>query len=595
MSAYETELKNEKKFRGNVIIRFRGIYFSIHTPDSGLTIEPAYRGLIQSLVINPTTIDLRRVSTSIASYSFTLVDRNLALSRLIGLDAAQVLTEEVEIWVGRVGVGMAFADYYKLPNTKIKGVSRPANAYSFRTAEETDRMNRGTYTKKVLLAGNILPTTTVLTAKSDISAFPASGYLKLGNEFVSYGVLDTVSKQFQNVVRGEFGTTPAALNINAEITLAERVVGNPITTLLQILISGGGGGGYDVLDSGLGISPSLIDVAGIEALRDSDFPSLVFDFKLYGIANTLTFIEDEILAPCNLRFTRTRTAKLTLVRLDRPYFIEDLDVIDEDTLTQQPNWTVDEDKIVNQISVSWDYDDAQQEFRRKQLFQDAASIAAFGAKKELPFEFKAVRDLFGGEAFTENFAENLFYRLANPLPEISVRTQIDKSLLSIGDQSRLESQGIPNEDGALNFATEMEVVNQAINYQNGDVSMRLAFTSFSDIRSCFIAPSDQIAVVTDQQTVEVGAGRGDLWKVGFKVVLWDTINLVYLPDAPNEITEINGDEIVFADNFATALTTDYMLKFPDFDKAAASQKRYCFVGVTGETFPDGSKPYSIVP
>lgn len=595
MGAYETELKTNKTFKGNVIIRFKGIYFSIHTPDSGLTIEPAYRGLVQSLVINPTTVDIRRVSTTIASYSFTLIDRNLAISRLTKADARELISEEVEIWVGRVGVGMAFADYYKLPNTRIKAVSRPLNSYTFRTVEETDRMNRPIYDKKVLLAGDILAGTTVFTAKSDISAFPSSGFLRVGKEFVSYAAKDMGTKQFRNIVRGEFGTTPAGVEENAEIVLMERVAGNPLDTLLKILTSGSGSGAYDVLSSGLAIDPALIDVAAIEALRDDSFLGKVFDFRLYDVENALKFIESEILAPCNLRFTRTRDAKLTVAQLDRSYFVEDIDLINEDTITQQPQWTVDEDRIVNQIEVSWDYDNATQEFKRKQLFTDSVSVAAYGEKTPLRFEFSAVRDLFDGEAFVTDFVEALFYRLSQPLAEVQLRTQIDKSLLNIADQTRVESGQMPDADGALNFATEMEVVQQAINYQTGDCSLRLAFTSFSDIRSCFIAPSDMIVSITDQQTVDVGAGRGDLWSVGFKAVLWDTISKTYLSDPPNEIAEINGDEIVFADLFSTPLSTNYMLKFPDYDSAAASQKRYCFVGIDGQNFPDQGKPFSIVP
>lgn len=595
MGAYETELLTNKNYQGNVVIQFLGEFFTIRTPDSGLTVKQQFSGLVSSLVINPTTVDLRRVTTTIASYSFKLLDKNLALSQIVKGTAEDLIGEDVEIYLGRTGVTMDFADYYKMPTVRVKGVSRNDNAYTFSVTEESDRINKPIYTAKTRLLGDVLSATTVLTCKDDISTFPSSGFLRVGEEFVSYTSKNNATKQFFNVIRGELNTTPTAKQDNTDVLQFERLVKNPIEGLLHILISGGGGGPYDTLQSGLGIDQNLIDVAGIEALRDEFFDGRIFDFKLYGISNALRFIESEILLPCNVRFTYSRESKLTLAILNKAKFVDASDVIDEDTTTQFPAWKVDENQITNQYEIAWDYDHETGEFLSRQLFTDPASIALYNEKTPLRYEFKAIRNLFGGQEFIEELAQDLLDRLSTPKPEITVRTHIDKSLLNIGDKSRLESSNLPNADGQLNFATELEVVQRAINYQTGDVSMRLAFTSFSDIRSCYIAPSDTIQSVLDQKNVILGAGRGALWSVGYKVRLWDNVGNAYLSDPVNEIEAISGDQITFVNSFTTTLLTTHRLKFPDYDDAATTQKRYCFIGINFSDFADGGKQYRITP
>ena len=117
--SYASQL-DARNYVGNVIVLMGGVYFSIRQPDSGLVVEPAYNGLVNSVVINPTQIDIRRVSSTISNFSFKLVDQNRAVTALIEGDAASYLDTDVEIWVGRSDVGMDFSEYYKLPTTRLK-------------------------------------------------------------------------------------------------------------------------------------------------------------------------------------------------------------------------------------------------------------------------------------------------------------------------------------------------------------------------------------------------------------------------------------------------------------------------------------------
>lgn len=595
MADYVTELKNQKTFTTNIVVKMLGEYFTIHTPDSGLTPKVEYKGTIESLVVNPSSLDPRRVSTTIETRSFKIQDRNGALSRLVGERAADIIGADVEIWIGRVNVAMNFSEYNKLPVTSVSKVSKNSESYMIAASGDADRMNRPIFSATTRLAGGILAaTSSFITVKDDISLFPSSGYLQIDKEFIGYASKDDGAKTFSTLTRGEFTTIPADYDEDTVLTQADQITDNPINIILRILSSGSAGGSYDDLADGIGLGDQLIDLSDIEGLRDTLFTDAEFTLALYGIDKALPFIEKQLLEPCNLRFTYSRAGKLTLALLDKAKFVDAIDVIDEDTVTTYPQWDVDKNRIVNAIKIDWDYNESTGKYEQSSSYRDEDSITAYGLNAPLTFQFKGVKAALDGQDFVDDFASALLSRLANPAPEIQVKTQLDKSLLNLADKSVFSSKRVPNSDGRLNFASELEIISRSINFEKGEVTHKLAFTSFSDIRTCYIAPSDLIESIASQSIVDFGAGRGDLWSSGWRCRLWDPVNSVYVTSQVNEILSIDGDEITFVEDWDTALSTDYEIRFPDYDDATAEQKRYCYAS-DGGNFPDGGKTYSIIP
>lgn len=592
MPTYQSELLNESKFQGNVVIKFGGEYYSIRQPDSGLAIPRQRQRVVQSLVINPSTIDPKRVSTTIGSYSFTILDKAGMLSRAVKDTGVDVLGQDVEIWLGRSGVSMAFSDYYKLPITKISKVSKVSNGWSFSTKESTDRLNKPLYDTKSRLSGEIVGGTTIITAKDDISDFPSSGYFRLDREIISYTSKDDGTKTFSGCARGEFSTTATDHDDNVDLRLVDLVTDNPINILLKMLTSGSGSGSYDTLTDGLAIDPSLLDVTGMETLRDAEFPGVEFSLALYDITNALQYIEAQILAPCNLRFSYTSTSKLTVVRLNKASFVDDIALIDHNSMVGDPSMSIMDTSIVNKIDISWDYNEDTGQYRNRDTYTDDDSISTYGKTTQpLSFEFKGVSD----QDFVDAFAAGLLDRLSTPKPEIEVKTFISKSLTNVGQQSRMETTRLPNENGQLNFAADTETISRAINYKTGDVKLKLVYTGYTNVNLGFISPSDTIDTVNAQDEVELGAGRGDLYMVGWKMRLWNNLTNDYEADDVNEISDVTGDVLTFSSPWSTTLTTDHRLKFADHNEVVQSQKRYAFVGITGSDFSAVEKSYKIVP
>lgn len=596
--AYVDIVKTEKRFIPNVVILIGAQYYAIRNPDSGLTITAPFDRCISSMVLNPTSIDIKRVNTTIASYSFRLVDLQNVITTLIAGNAAAFVGQEVTIYLGRSRANanepsIPFSDYYELPKTRIKKVEHSDNSYSFSSTEDTDRMNQPIFDATSALAVDILAGTTTLTMRDDISAFPASGFLKIDNEFMSYSSKNDGTKTFSGVIRGELTSVPAAHSANTSAYQVQTITDNPLNIVLRILASVGGGGSYDNLQDGCGLSSSLIDIAGIETLRDNLFSGVQFTLSFYNITSALKTLENEILQPCNLRFSYSKDSKLTLAILDRAIFVEETDIIDEDSISKYPKWSVDDSKIVNSLKIAWDYQEGSNQYLRNDVYEDATSIAAYGRRAPLSFSFKGIKAALGGAAFIDDYQRILLTRLSQPVAEVSLSTHIDKSLQTIGDKALVKTGTIPSLDGTLNFATEMEIVERAINFQTGDVNFKLAFTSFTGIRSCYIAPSDLFSTVIAQDKVTAPVGRGAMYFVGWKVRLYNNLTRTYEADPVNEIASIASDTITFVTPWATTITTNHKLKFADYDDCVDTQKRYCFISDSGANFDDGKPTYRI--
>lgn len=588
----------KKQFVPNVVIRLVGQYYCITQPDSGLVVPASNIGTVRSLNVNPTQIDLRRCNTTIASYGFSLLDKSGVITAQFGDRAEIFFNQTVEIWIGRKTGSFDFADYYKLPDTKIKKIDHVENTFNMTSAEETDRMNKSFYDRMNKLDVSILSGTTTITANIAIDDWPTAGMFKIDDEFVSYSGKNNGLKQFTGCIRGEKGTFPTSHNAGTTMFEVVDVSDNPLTLLLQLLVSGGGGGPYDVLPDGLGIDQNLIDIAQIEDIRDTIFPTDVYEFSLYNVTNALKFFEEEILLSCNLRFRVSQNSKISLALLDQSVFGEAPDDMDDSTISSYPKLSVDENKIVNRVEIEWDWDEGTRAYRKLSPYDDATSITDFSDKAPMRFKWKGPKASLGGQAIVDDRADRFLQRFKTPAPEITFKTQIDKALSNLGDKILVSSNHIPSASGTLQFSTELEVISRAINWVTGDVTWKLAFTSYSGIRACYIAPSDKMLTVINQKTFTVAAGRGACYEVGWKMALW-----LHLPsgygggyesDLVNEIESIVGDTITMKDNFASTLIANrHRIKFADYDDATQDQKRYCFISDDGNNFADDGSTYRI--
>jgi hypothetical protein len=576
----------QKNYIPNVVILLRGEYFSIRQPDSGLTVDADKVGIVSSLAINPTSIDPFRATTAINSNSFKLLDRGGVITALFGSNPEIFQGNLCQIWVGRTYDNMPFSEYLQIPDTYISKAQRADGAYTFSTKESKDRINKDIYSEQNKLAVDILAATTTITLQSPPEN--TSGLIKIGDEFISYSGVS--GNDLTGCIRGEENTIPADHELGDDVYFGEVVTGNPITILLKLLVSVGGGGTYDTLFDGAGIDENLIDVTQFEDIRDEYYASDSYSFVLFQITDLKKFIEDEILFPTGTRLRGNNNSKIGLAVLNHPTLNIDAPDLDDNQVTKRPSYAVDDTKITNKIKIEWNYDFGTGKFLSISSYEDAASLAEFGERKVLALKFKGVTT----QLQVDEIAANFFLRFAFPRPVIDLNTHMSASAWLLGDKPYLTSEFIPTSYGNLYFGDNLEIINRAINHQTGDVKFQLMFTQFTGVRVCFLAPSDSISSVVSQSIVTVSAGRGDQYRVGWKMRLYDNTARDYLADAVNEITAISGDQITFLNAWSTTLVaTQHRLSFADYNSVSEQQKKYCFISDDSNNFSDGKPPYQI--
>jgi hypothetical protein len=594
MTTYQESLTN-KKYIPNVVILFKGHYWAIRQPDSGLTVD-ADRLCLEQVAINPTKVDPAKANTTINTYNFTLIDKNYKVTLLFDGITRFFQNEPVEIFIGRCGVDMSFDDYMPLPITYVKSVSKDGLSYKFNSAEARDRLNRPAFNVRNKLEVDILAETTEIDAQEtlDPDLYPASGLIKLNDEFISYESLDLVNNRFSGCVRGEENSTPAAHEGGDEIFLVTEVQGNPVDLILQFLISSGGGGSYDVLPDGAGIDESLVDIESFEEVRDEFFLDQDYRFLVFGVENILDYLEREILFANELRIVSNSTAKLALTVLNRRIFDVDFPVINNDSIKKQPGYEVSDSDVFNVVRIEYGYNYVTEKYLGLVTLTDEDSITDFGRRELTTIKLKGISNDSDGLTIATNIAQRFLTRFSYPKPEISINTHMDKSLISLGEKIQLYSTQIPNPNtGDLNFVDTLEVLERGINWKTGDVKFKLGYTSFTGIKECYMAPSDSIVSFTTQKSLTIGAGRGELYRPGWKLRLYSNVSRDYVSSQVNEIDTIVGDVVTFKDDWADALSTNFRVMFADFDDVTEQQRRYCFISNAGLPFSNGDLTYEV--
>lgn len=596
MSSYVDELSKDK-YVPNVVIQLKGVYFSIRQPDSGLTIDADKVGSVTSINISPTQIDPFRPDSAINNYSFKLLDIRQAVTKLFNADPGYLQRQPVGIWIGRVKAGeqtkpMDFSEYFKLPPVTVQKVTKADSGYAFQAYEVKDRLDVGRFQTKTNLAVDILFDTTVITL-TDVSRLPSLGLVQIENEFVSYTGI--VGQNLTGCIRGENGSTPIGHDAQTQVNLGSVVQGNPLDLLLKLLISKGGGGVYDVLPDGAGIDESLVDVTQILQVKSEFFSSYVFKLAIFDLESLMDFLNSEILFPLGLRLRSNRNAKIGLAILDRRIFDIDTPEINHDVLSKNPQMNVDDSKIINGLQISWDFDDVTQEFKRIDTFYDDDSITQWGASTVQTQEYKGIKASLNGAQIVNTIKSLFFQRFAYPKPSVQAQVFMSASLPNLGDKVDFVTNRMPNQLGELNFAETLEVIQKAINYETGDVRLQLAFTSFTGIRACYIAPSDTI-IAHSGNSVTFGAGRGSYWRKGWVCTLYDNVSRGPALSQTNEIISVIGDVVTFADAWTIPVVDNtHRVMFADYDDVNDQQKKYCFISQNmSPYFADGSDPYKIL-
>jgi len=163
-----------------------------------LTIEWANRG------INLWTIEQGIITMNTGQATYALpVDTIDLLDTVIRQNNGT--TNQIDINISRISE----STYMTLPNKLTQG--RPIQVW-------IDRQSGQSNPTTVVTTANVSATDTAITV-SDVTQLGSSGFIQLDNEIITYPNVNTATNQLLNCFRGQAGTTAAAHNAGAIVTV----------------------------------------------------------------------------------------------------------------------------------------------------------------------------------------------------------------------------------------------------------------------------------------------------------------------------------------------------------------------------------------
>jgi hypothetical protein len=565
---FETEVQ-KPQFQLNLIIEIDGDVYGSYQPDSGLTIDSGKVGLISKVRVNPTNVDIRNVNTTIASLNFDLLDVDGNISAAIMQNDTNYLEKPCVLKVGFITGSFDFADYQTFSSTRVKKIFKKENRYSFASQENTSLMVKPSFLTASTLSVGVTGATTEIDLV-DGTNFPNSGRVNIEGEFITY--TGKTDDQLTGITRGDLASDTEDHSTGSAVFLVTEKEDNVIDLLL------------DIMQNELGILPAEIDTASFTNIRNTYWPDFDQRFYLFNIQDTLKFFEAEILKSTNTRFIM-ENGLIGLAILDQP----NLDVLpeemNEDTIIGLPSYVIESTKIINEVVISWNYNDGQGEFSRTSLFEDADSKLLYPDKTPLLYEFKGIRADLDGAALVQQIGARILARLGTPRAAISANTFFSQSVKQIGDDVLFNHRYLPQQGAGLSMADQrLEIMSRALDFDRGIVKFKLEFTSFGGLRLGLIAPSPLIVSVTSQSIFEVPDGA--CYAVGY---------CIQIDGEQKTIIDVTGNIITVDSDFVVVLDTSKRVKFCDYEfQSTLQQNKYASVGFTGANFGDDKKSYQIV-
>ena len=573
----------------NLIVEIEGIStkFSMKPITGGGSQEPS----IAALKWNPPKISIDNTKVSIGTITVGLIDPNATLQTAIANGSLHLK----KMTLKRGFEDIDIADYNKIAEFIIYEYSSSDGILiTFKGRDRLTELQEKVVFNRTILTADLSDVATTASVE-DTTGFPASGTIFIDSEKIDYSGKTATS--FTGLTRG---AEPAEHDEGADVHEFVTLQTNPVTMMLQMLISPGGGGPYDVLSYGLGIDQTTIDVQSFENVRDnSNLTGNIWKFEFTDdIANLLSFFEKDIFQFSNTRLFVNSDGQIACalfqeVTLDQ--FAGDLDQVDIQSL---PNVVTNSDRVVNRIRVKFDLDPETGKFRKEAVFNETDSQANFGVIEGSTFSSRGIRAGLDGLNLAQNFSQKYFRRVAEPFGVVrDVKALWAKQFFNPGDKITFSHDKLFDlVNGTKGINNQLVEINSVkYDFITGVVTYAINNSPFlTGNRFGFISPASPIdsGTSTTVFTLKAGEVARAEWEEGWVIHIYnlddgDTVS------GPHTITDITGDQITVSPAIGFIPDNTHGMRFADYDEVAEGQKLFAFVSDGSNNFGDGGKPYVI--
>lgn len=228
------------------------------------------------------------------------------------------------------------------------------------------------------------------------------------------------------------------------------LTGNPITLLLQVLVSSGVAsqhGPYDVLAAanGLNLVPATwIDVSAIEAERDAWAPAVSFTFTFQAGEDCLAWAQREIckILGCTLYVS---PAGLLSLRFVRPVALPSTsEGVTDAEMTAPLDWGVDVDRLTfNQVVVRWDYNATTGRYAAAATFDNTDLQAWHGRVLTRAVDAQGITTAGAGAQLAADIAARLFSNQGYLQAQIAIKTNLKTIAATLGGTLLVSARTVP--------------------------------------------------------------------------------------------------------------------------------------------------------
>ena len=241
----------------------------------------------------------------------------------------------------------------------------------------------------------------------------------------------------------------------------------------------------DQLITSLEIPAELVDVAGMEDIRDAYFSALEFSFSITSPEEAKEWLEAQICLPLGLYFSTLPSGAITLRTTQPPTGAE---------ATGAPMITGDH--IIGDVRVSLDLRDLLNEIRWQydgdiEYYVDSGSLTKFRQSRGLEIDADGLVAAFSDMIDIRN--AQLFARFADPYPYYRLTTTMRHCRLQPGELVALQPSQTPNlATGTLEYPGPVfcEVLSVNVNPHRATVDLTLVGTPFAITRTGVISDLD---------------------------------------------------------------------------------------------------------
>jgi len=559
-----------------------------------------YGGTVETLITNmrwnPSKITIDSVKTSVGTLEVTLFDPD---GDFMAVLAANELHQK-EITFYRGFTNLDFADYNALSKFKIYDISSSDGIQVKIKGRDriTDLKEPVTFPRTILTADATDTDTTINV--EDTSDFPGgTSFVFANNEKIKY--TSKTATTFGGLTRSAVNPQEhdAGDDVHYFFTLEE----NPITMMLQLMVSPGGGGSYDVLPYGLGLAEAEINVTSFEGVRDdTNLAGNVWKFEFTDeIKDLLAFFEKEIFQFTAARLYIDEDGKIACTAFMEPSIQSFQGDLPEEDIIPLPAVSSNSDRVKNQLRVKYDYDAELGTFRKDELIDETetGSQTDFGVRLDTKiYESRGIRAGLDGSNLADNFAKKYYRRVAQPFGLISrVKTLWKRQFYKPGDKIKFFHSKIYDLlNGAKGISDQfMEIVNSKFDLERGVVTYDVNNSPFlTGNRFGFISPASGVlsGASTTVFTLETGEAARAEWEEDQVIELFDRVTGDKV-SGPHTITDVTGEVITVGTAMSVTPGPGHKIRYAAYDEVDEEQKLFAFASDGTNNFGDGEPPYIV--